>query len=307
MNERLVSVIIPTYNRAHTLQRTINSVFHQTYRNYEIIVVDDGSIDNTKEIVKIYGNGIRLITQKNLGPSSARNAGIKVSRGEYIAFLDSDDVWSPLKLEKQIEVLLKAPKSVACCLCNTKFTGEKYGGKTAFQVAKINMKYENSLWLNVTEVLITRFVLFNQAVLIKRDILISNGVFDERLKIMEDYELALRLSKRGPWAIIREPLVYWYLDAPTSLSNKVEQIESEALSSIILERFSKEFKLDKRLSGLIYSRRRAIYHYKLIFNLKNNLKRKQSGIGLVAKICISFFEKFYRKLQPMPEIVTLKL
>jgi glycosyltransferase involved in cell wall biosynthesis len=105
----LVSVIIPTFNRGYIITDAIESVFSQTYKNYEIIVVDDGSSDNTREILEPHMDRILYFYQENGGQSSARNLGIKNSRGKYIAFLDADDLWMPEKLKTQIEVLEKNP------------------------------------------------------------------------------------------------------------------------------------------------------------------------------------------------------
>lgn len=99
-----VSVVIPTYNYAQYIKEAIDSVLAQTYKDYEIIVVDDGSTDDTKGTVSQYGPEIEYIRQENQGPSAAKNTGIRNSKGEYIGILDSDDLWLPSKLEKQIKV-----------------------------------------------------------------------------------------------------------------------------------------------------------------------------------------------------------
>ena len=107
-----VSVIIPTYNAARWIGETIDSVQSQTYKNYEIIVIDDGSVDSTREVLEKYIKNINYIYQDNKGVSSARNHGIKISAGEYIAFLDNDDIWLPDKLSLQIQVL-ESQKNIA--------------------------------------------------------------------------------------------------------------------------------------------------------------------------------------------------
>lgn len=104
-NENMVSVIIPTYNRAHCITDAVESVLNQTYKNYEIIVVDDGSTDGTQNLLNLYLSKIKYIYQKNSGVSSARNKGIREAKGEYIAFLDSDDYWEPYKLELQVNCI----------------------------------------------------------------------------------------------------------------------------------------------------------------------------------------------------------
>ena len=117
MSEPLASVIIPTYNRAELICKTINNIFQQTYSNLELIIVDDGSTDDTRSKLQRYGDRIRVVTQNNSGPAVARNHGVRVARGEIIAFQDSDDLWKPTKLERQV-ALLQKDRSIPCCLCN---------------------------------------------------------------------------------------------------------------------------------------------------------------------------------------------
>jgi glycosyltransferase involved in cell wall biosynthesis len=306
-NNPLVSVVIPAYNRAHTLRRAVDSVLNQTYTNIEVLIVDDGSKDNTCEVLRLYGDKIRWWSQKNAGPSSARNSGIKEAKGDYVAFLDSDDAWSPKKLERQMGLLLRCSADVVCCLCDTLFTGQKYSGKTAFEIAKIFPVQEEAVWINVTEVLITRFVLFNQAVVVRRDVLKSHGAFDEELFLMEDYDLALRLSKIGPWAIIREPLVFWHLDPQTSLSHSADRIESESLASKILEKFAQDSKLDRRLAALVDRRRRALYHLSKLYRLRDCVGNKFSSTRCFVGAIFSILEKLYGRLQPLPKVVTVSV
>ncbi|MCK4819314.1 glycosyltransferase family 2 protein, partial [bacterium] len=108
-----VSVIIPTCNRAEYITQAIDSVLAQTYTDYEIIVVDDGSTDNTKEVMEPYMDRIRYIYQENAGVSAARNTGIKAAKGDWVAFLDSDDEWLPGKLAVQIRAVERHPQLVA--------------------------------------------------------------------------------------------------------------------------------------------------------------------------------------------------
>jgi glycosyltransferase involved in cell wall biosynthesis len=214
----LVSIVIPTYNRAELVCQTIENVFQQTYSNFELIVIDDGSTDQTQSRLRQYGDRIRVFTQDNAGPAVARNRGIELARGEIIAFQDSDDLWKPVKLERQIALLEHFGQSVPCCLCNVVMTSVNGKDFTSFDHSLLHPQHETGLWLNVPDVLATRFVLFNQAVAIRRKPLEKVGGFDVRLKYLEDYDLPLRLSLEGPWAFIREPLVIYGEGSPESYS-----------------------------------------------------------------------------------------
>jgi glycosyltransferase involved in cell wall biosynthesis len=209
MTGPLVSVVIPTFNRAATVVRAIESVLQQTYRPIEVIVVDDGSTDGTQEVLKAYGSALVYLRQDNAGPAAARNRGIRESQGGLIAFLDSDDVWLAAKLERQVAVLEGAGPETPCCLCDTLMRTPDGREQSAFAIAWLRMREPEGLWLNPAAVLATRFVLFCQAVLVRRPFLLDCQGFDEQLWFMEDHDLALRLALRGPWAFVREPLAVW--------------------------------------------------------------------------------------------------
>jgi glycosyltransferase involved in cell wall biosynthesis len=205
----VVSVIIPTFNRAGVVNRAIDSVLGQTYRPVEVVVVDDGSTDGTPEVLKSYGDAIASVVQDNAGPAAARNRGIRESRGDLVAFLDSDDLWLAAKLERQVDLLQRAGAKVPCCLCNTLMKRPQSREESSFQIAGLRFAEPQGLWVNPAPILATRFVLFCQAALIRREFLLDCGGFDERLWLMEDHDLALRLALRGPWAVIRDPLAAW--------------------------------------------------------------------------------------------------
>lgn len=209
MSDPVVSVIIPTFNRAGVVTRAIDSVLGQTYHPLEVMVVDDGSTDETPEVLKSYGDAVVSIVQDNAGPSAARNRGIRESSGDLIAFLDSDDLWLATKLERQVDLLQRAGENVPCCLCDTLMKRAQSREQSSFQIARLRLGEPQGLWVNPALVLATRFVLFCQAALIRRGFLLDCGGFDERLWLMEDHDLALRLALRGPWAVIRDPLAVW--------------------------------------------------------------------------------------------------
>ncbi len=117
MSHPLVSIILPVFNRDHCVRRALDSILAQTFQNFEIVVVDDGSTDGSLEVLKSYGDAIRLICQKNCGCGTARNVGVRAARGRWIAFLDSDDVWLPDKLECQMRVIEKYAAKVCYSRC----------------------------------------------------------------------------------------------------------------------------------------------------------------------------------------------
>jgi glycosyltransferase involved in cell wall biosynthesis len=175
MNQPLVSVIIPAYNRAHTVSETIDSVLQQTYPMVEVIVVDDGSTDGTQEILRGYGTRIRATRQENAGQMAARNCGIRAARGEIITFLDSDDVWLPQCLERHIQVLRKAPAEVPCSLANGWLHFADGRRMTSFQNSFLFSPKQDGLCLNMPDILATRFVMFCQFIAIRREALLQAG------------------------------------------------------------------------------------------------------------------------------------
>jgi glycosyltransferase involved in cell wall biosynthesis len=174
----------------------------------EVIVVDDGSTDDTQAHLARYSGRIRVITQQNAGPSAARNHGIDAAAGVYVAFLDSDDRWLPTKIERQVDLLERAGSFVPCCLCNIHMLWSDRQ-RDSFEIAALRPPSADGIWTNVDEILATRCLLFNQGVMVRRDVLLQIGGYDERLWVLEDHDLALRLSLEGPWAFIREPLAIW--------------------------------------------------------------------------------------------------
>ncbi len=195
MNNPKISVIIPTYNRAHLIGGTINGVINQTYTDWELLIVDDGSTDNTKEVVSEFVKNDKRIKylpqEKNSGcPSVPRNVGVDNALGEYVAFLDSDDEWFPTKLEKQLALFENSdnPKlGVVACYLNIK---DNKSGKI---VGKHDTYYRG----DVLEKLInTDLNIFTAScVLTKLSILKEVGPFDPLFKVSEDSDMWLRISE----------------------------------------------------------------------------------------------------------------
>ncbi len=222
-----VSVIIPTYNRADYVCGAIESALNQSYKHIEIIVVDDGSTDDTQSRLRRYGSLVRVVAQSNRGAAAARNYGVEQSTGDIIAFLDSDDVWVPSKLERQVALLQRAGNSVPCCICNALLKFRRSHDDSSFSVAWLKPLLEEGIWTNVSDVLATRFLLFNQTVAVRRSILEKIGGYDPSYAVLEDYDLALRLSLEGPWGFLSEPLTIWNGGSAGSLSESAQRCQLE--------------------------------------------------------------------------------
>jgi glycosyltransferase involved in cell wall biosynthesis len=213
MSAPLVSVIIPTYNRAATLRRTVDSALAQTYQPVEVIVVDDGSADGTVDVLRSYGDRIHAITQPNGGPSAARNTGAKAANGEWLAFLDSDDVWKPEKIGRQVRMVTDRVRKIDCCMANAAIINEDGSpGPTTFDVSGVGTRKPDGYWLNPAALFASRFILFNQVALIRREAFVRVGGFNPELRLLEDHDLAFRLALGGPWAFVADPLVEKYND-----------------------------------------------------------------------------------------------
>jgi len=193
-----ISIIIPTYNRALLLKEAIESVFLQTYKNFELIVVNDGSTDNTLNLLKQYGNRLRILNQENKGVSAARNLGIKNANGDLIAFLDSDDLWLPEKLKNQVNFFLN---NLSALICQTQEiwirNGIRVNPKKKHE-KKSGMIFKNSLALCLVS---------PSAVMIHKKLFQNVGLFDESLPACEDYDLWLRISYKYPIYLIDKPLI----------------------------------------------------------------------------------------------------
>ena len=193
----LVSVIITTYNRREFVREAIESVQRQDFSDYEIIVVDDGSTDGTEEFLKEF-NSIHYFYQKNQGVSRARNQGLKLARGDYICFLDSDDLWLPRKLSIQTKVMRKNRE------INVTYTDEIWirRGKRV-NPKKKHQKYSGWIFKHCLPLCI----ISPSSVMLRREIFEEVGYFDENLPVCEDYDLWLRIAARHPIFFIDEKLI----------------------------------------------------------------------------------------------------
>jgi len=230
-----VSVILPTYNRASLLPKSIESVLPQSYLNLELIIVDDGSTDCTADLVnKINDSRISYIRHnQNLGAAAARNTGIKNARGDYLAFQDSDDEWLPDKLEKQIGVISKENYEVGVVYCDMlRIDDSGYIWRwQSPDVTNGNLINENNLNYQVANLSIV-------TMLIRKECFEKVGLFDERFPRFIDMELCIRLSKQYKFTHIKEALVKYHKTVGIS-SDPARAIIAEKL---LLAKYSEELR-----------------------------------------------------------------
>ncbi|MFY9528189.1 MAG: glycosyltransferase [Candidatus Acidiferrales bacterium] len=195
-----VSVVIPTYNSAAFLEEAIQSVLGQTYSDFEVVVVDDGSTDGTEYVVRSFGDRVSYLKQDNRGVSAARNHGIHKSQGNYVAFLDSDDFWLPGKLAEQIP-LLDRDAELGLVYSDWRVTSEK---------GVLEPSYLSNLAPAsgyVFDELVRSGFILTSGTVVRRSCLDDVGDFDETLSIAQDYDLWLRICYRWKIALVNKPLV----------------------------------------------------------------------------------------------------
>lgn len=218
----LVSVIIPTYNRSKLLNRALGSVFKQTYKNFEVIVADDGSTDQTVHNLELHPH-LTLIHKENQGVSKARNTGLEHAKGELIAFLDSDDEWKPKKLEKQVKFFEENPEAVICQTDETWIRNGKHLNPMKKHEKRGGWIFEQCLPLCIVS---------PSAVMMKRKLFDLVGNFDESFPACEDYDLWLRVAARFPIHLIKEKLVVKYGGHKDQLSHTIPNLDLYRIRSI---------------------------------------------------------------------------
>ena len=206
-----VSVIIPSFNRAELLPRALDSVLAQTRPVDEIIVIDDGSDDATSELIPAHYPQVRYLRQANTGVAAARNRGIQTARGEWLAFLDSDDAWLPQKIEHQLIAIERYPDSVL-------IHGDEIWIRHGKRVNAMKKHAKTGGW--IYRRCLPLCVISPSATIIHRAIFASVGLFDESLPVCEDYDLWLRITARCPVHFLDEPLIVKYGGHEDQLSRR---------------------------------------------------------------------------------------
>ncbi|HSF14643.1 MAG TPA: glycosyltransferase [Vicinamibacteria bacterium] len=244
--------MIPTHNRGDVLVRAIASIHAQTVAPAEIIVVDDGSTDGSVERIRAQFPRVRVLRQSNRGVSAARNAGIRASSGELVAFLDSDDEWLPRKLERQLGALAASPDAF---LCHTNEIWIRNG-------RRVNpMKKHRKHGGDIFEKSLPLCIISPSSTLVSRRVIDTVGYFDESLPACEDYDLWLRVTARHPVLFVDENLIVKYGGHPDQLSRRYPAMDRFRIRAI--EKLLAEHVLDERkrkAAETMLARKQFIYN-----------------------------------------------
>jgi len=248
MKNSLVSIIVPTFNRAYCLRRAIDSALAQTHRRVEVLLVDDGSTDNTRELVaERYGSvgRVRYIHQPNQGVSAARNRALALAEGDYVAFLDSDDYWEPWKLELQVACLERFPalrmvwsdmkaRNPAGAIAYPRYLRKMYGAYRWFTNGDLfaqslpltnivpqlsaHVGTEHLRYGNIYSAMIMGSLVHTSTVLLRRTAAAENAGFNPEFRVGEDYDYHLRTCKLGPVGLVDLPTIEYQIDRPDRLT-----------------------------------------------------------------------------------------
>lgn len=221
-----ISVIIPTYNRASMVVEAVESVLAQDMTDFELIVINDGSTDETEERLSVYGSRLKYYQQENAGVSAARNRGIKFSSAPLLAFLDSDDLWLPSKLQVQHTYMTENPE---IHICQTEEIWWRNGRRV--NPKKQHQKPAGDIFQRSLELCLVS----PSAVMMRRELLEKVGYFDEELPMAEDYDLWLRVAVDYPVVLLPEPLVIKRGGHPDQLSARkgIDRYRIEALEKLL--------------------------------------------------------------------------
>ena len=223
-----ISVVIPAYNAEHTILETISSVQQQTFSDFELIVIDDGSTDRTLELLhSIKDSRLQIFPYENGGVSVARNRGISHAAGEFISFIDADDLWSPDKLELQLAALQQHPEA-GVAYSWTYFMDEKEGSRSFHPCEPVF--FEGKVY---SDLLVNNFIASGSNILLRRQAVESVGEFDSKCNGAEDWDYCLRLATK--WSFVLVPqLQVFYRRSSGSTSSKVEKMKKVCL--VVLEK-----------------------------------------------------------------------
>lgn len=248
--EPLVSVIIPTYNRDYCIQNAVQSVLNQQYENMEILVLDDGSTDQTEQVIQDMGDS-RICywkNSKNCGAAATRNIGIQMAKGEYIAFQDSDDLWLEGKLQKQVKLIQEGGYGMVYSCFQREFPDGRIE-----KVPRDGIQKEAKQG-NIYPYLLAESYISTQTMLVKQEILQQVQGFDEAMKSYEDYDLAIRIAKCCQVGFIDEVLVH--------LHTLPDSIDMDMMRGLISSCYLlKKYREDLKLYGIYEQKHRVIMDF----------------------------------------------
>jgi glycosyltransferase involved in cell wall biosynthesis len=278
--QKKISVIIPNYNYARYLDQAVKSVLAQSYENVELIVVNNGSTDNSLEVLGNYRHKIRLINQPNLGQSGARNSGLSLSSGEFIAFLDADDYWEPTKLEMQISLMTDSTQLVYCGISPFRDPGN-------VKLQSVLPKYRGSCSNYFVDLPGASIVLSGESTaLFSRELLLKVGLFDVELNSTAGWDFFRRCSRFTNFDFVSAPLVNYRLHS-SNMSN--------SNTKVVLDMRRAYSKLFKDNEWTIPMKKQILVSRKLEWSyLKTYLRTKDiesavtSGINLLKLISKSY-------------------
>ncbi len=298
-----VSVIIPTHNRVDLLPRAINSVLNQTFQDFELIIVDDGSTDNTKQVVEEFqkkDKRIKYIWQENFGGTSKTyNTGLKQVKGDFIAFLEHDDEWLPQKLEKQLKVLENLSNNAGLIACEGYLIDGKGSNKGVYKFVyekPFITKNEFYLFFEKWQM----FLLSLSTVLIKTEVIKKIGLFDEKLKTTADIDFYFRVLKNFDFYFLKEPLIN-YSVSQESLSRKQFWLKSMPEYKYLLEKYKEDFENYPNAYSKFLRNIGTFYLLEGNSNMarnyfKNAILKNPRNIRLYPQYILSFFPFLYRKI-----------
>lgn len=243
-----ISVIIPTYNRCDKLKKSIDSVLQQTYSNIELIIVDDGSTDNTKEMVEAINDEriIYTVMPTNMGPAAARNEGVRIATAEVIAFHDSDDLWRPNKLEKQMTYWEMHPEFSMIYCAFSYHIGDLEGRFPS-------RKMEN-LEGDVFPTILVKNTIGTPTMLLKKSCFLELGGFDTEIKCLEDWEFALRFAESYLVGFVDEVLLDVYYTTGSVSSRQKEYIKTRCYMIALYKEYLVKYGLFDTVVGGLFEK-----------------------------------------------------
>jgi glycosyltransferase involved in cell wall biosynthesis len=282
----LISVVIATYNRASLLRETLDSIVTQTFRDFEIIVVDDGSTDETEALVKSYGHILRYIRQENRGPSAARNVGIQNARANWISIQDSDDICSRNHLESLYGIVKKS-NELGMVFANGGYVGGPKA-KTIIPLEKSKrLAHDGVKLVDLFDVSILRL----QATLLSRQVLLTIGGLDETLRIAMDLDLAFRVFIRFPVAYL-DKVVFFYRRHQGSIGGNEELRQLENLK--VIDKLVQEFPESIKILGRHHINRRKAHRFYRLAKWRWEIGERNRAVEAIREAIIlrPFFLKY---------------